>query len=1198
MKKTLALLTLSLLMIASLIIGVNATIQETDIGVYIRFDSQKTVEENAYGNSLVDVSFDAEKGALRATTLNPFGGGCDNNLHITFNGISLDDYPYMRVTYWRPKTLRDGTSVIDTTASGCIFMNGVDKTYWNGIIFSQTDTWARKVLCWTKYNVKNYTAGTKVNSARFDIPNDITYIEDENKVKIGGRVIEFYIYDVGFFKTAEAAYAYNPIQDYYLIDFTKDTTDMWASFAAGLTMKYDAENKETTFTQPMASESHDGRASSKGFSTIDNFSSHTYKYIAAKFKTNTTGYGAWFLNQAAGTTTAGDVGLTTAAYAYGAKGATTIASKYGDGETWTVGYVNTNDNLASDYKIMRSIIWDPINTTDKTTMTEDLWRTFKYVAFYATEDEAKLEPQSAPDGITVTAPTAKDGKGIISGVTTAMEYRTSVKDAYTAIETTDGTMAADAGTTYYIRYAAKEGYNPGYVTTVIVPIYWDLDITALKFSDGEIAVASDKIVKNDKCNWTVTVPTGIDITKLVPVYTLTTGVSDKYTYAGAQKTRGINLYVNGNSAHSRKAVSGGFGDNFNEDNEVIVKLLAEQALEEYITIKFVSEGEYNESEVMNTVANAVLDKFRTVDGETVKLTNYAHNQFLGKTETEIKSAIQEFAIKIASRYTGDITATVTVSEFDEPTKGTLDKKEGKDGLFKVSIALTSPTSSKTEIATLPVPAAHYRIILNFGSPILESHIAYLGTPESTTYLTGEMVEDSTSLLGRNLKLVKHTTNAKDGEFNITFYPGDGVIPEIKQLADYPVVVYRHKDSRENGHYQIFYYTDGYSGEHAYQDKTYNAYNKMTTNIYEVPFEGQYTGTDKTGKDTRWANKLTSIRFDFMRQKLQDGDTNVIWSEIDYIGLFATKADAESFVAEAALDYADETQASIDAKYKTKVDALKAIDEEKGKTINVSCDEFDLTDYGTFKTSIKKYVNDYVKNTYFADDNDTVYYVAISDVVRPVSGTEENPLGTNGGCTFRIYFADSATNGYAASTGYDIKVNVLAKDALSVTMLGAQIRADKTGEVSLRFGAQVDKGGIITAVEKDKNLYANLGLETVEGVSDLKFGMLIIPEFALSDNLTFAKLEEKTIEEKTTYWLGDTEVANVQCVVIYDSKDTDFTYTAVVTEIGDEALELVARPYAKYTVDGVEKVVYFDQITRSYNSVKAAFEANSELGWDK
>lgn len=1191
MKKTLALLTLSLLMIASLIIGVNATISDVDIGFYVRFDSQEKVEQYAYGNSMYIV-YDSDVNALRfSSKVNiPTTSTTDWNFYLNFGkNVDFEKYPYMRITYMSPKTGINGEAT--ASKSNVYLYPGNPTADFQAVINMNTgkDSWHKTLVNWNNVTDKRTNGSKDLGKIRMDFPKGIA------------GYYEFYIYDVGFFATQEAAYSYKPEQSFAMIDFSDPyyATDAAWKNKSGYTLEYDTENEALKFLNTNVTADAEGengdRIRGQAFSPLDYFSASQYNFVSTKYKTND-GWAMYFLHTGYYMPT--DATYTGSGTGIGVNATNNLSMTKSETE-WKIasGPLGLSSNDLS--KTVVQFFADVIN--DNGTQTQDKWRTVKYVAYYKTAAEAALETQPAPKNLVAAAPTAKDGKGTISGVTTAMEYRVSdsAYNAYTAI-TEDGVLEVDAGKTYYIRYASKEGYNAGYAAAVSVPMYWNLDITAVKYSDGETVNAT--ITKTDNQTWTITVPKGTNLTKLVPVYTFESGASEKYkNNANGEKSREASLWISADNSNAEKLVSGttAFGDNF-ENNAIQLHIYQTYSLFDVVNIMF-AETEVDDTDVVNEISKAIQDVIVNVDGENVTLTNYGHNILLAKASADdIATVIQHVADKYTSRYS-DVTATVTVSDYKAFTAGTVDNTEGTDGSCVVSWTVTKGEASANFSKTLPVPAAHYRIILNFGSPILESSISYLGNPESTTYLTGEMVEDDTSLLGRNLKLVKHTTNAKDAEFNITFTPGDGVIPEIEQLADYPVVVYRHENSRDGGRYQIFYYTDGYSGGHAYQDKAYNAYGQMTTNIYEVPFAGNHTDTDKlsaTKTDTRWANKLTSIRFDFMRGNLENGDTNQIWSEIDYIGFFATKADAESFVANATLDYADETQASIDAKYKTQVDALKAKEEENGTTVNVSCEEFDLENYGTFKASIKEYVNNYVKNTYFANDNDTVYYVAISDVVRPISGTEENPLGTNGGCTFRIYFADSATNGYAASTGNAITVNVLADDALNVTTLGAQIRADKTDEVSLRFGVQVDKGGIITAIEKDKNLYENLGLETVEGVSDLKFGMLIIPKFALSDNsLTFANLEEKTVDEKTTYWLGNVGVANVECVVIYDSKETDFTYTAVVYGIKDKTTELVARPYAKYTVDGVEKVVYFDAITRSYNSVSEKLGGEKNTAWD-
>lgn len=78
--------------------------------------------------------------------------------------------------------------------------------------------------------------------------------------------------------------------------------------------------------------------------------------------------------------------------------------------------------------------------------------------------------QAAPTGLVGVAPTsAGNNDGKITGTTKALEYKLSTVTEYvyaTDVETTGLVLGI-----YNVRYAAKEGYNPGRVVDVIVPAY-------------------------------------------------------------------------------------------------------------------------------------------------------------------------------------------------------------------------------------------------------------------------------------------------------------------------------------------------------------------------------------------------------------------------------------------------------------------------------------------------------------------------------------------------------------------------------------------------------------------------------------------------------------------------------------------------------------------------------------------------------
>ena len=80
----------------------------------------------------------------------------------------------------------------------------------------------------------------------------------------------------------------------------------------------------------------------------------------------------------------------------------------------------------------------------------------------------KNKDQAAPTGLSGEAPTLYGGNdGKITGTTTAMEYKLVTGANYTAASATS--INGLAAGTYYVRFAAKAGFNAGATATVVVP---------------------------------------------------------------------------------------------------------------------------------------------------------------------------------------------------------------------------------------------------------------------------------------------------------------------------------------------------------------------------------------------------------------------------------------------------------------------------------------------------------------------------------------------------------------------------------------------------------------------------------------------------------------------------------------------------------------------------------------------------------
>ncbi|AIQ21015.1 hypothetical protein H70357_33320 [Paenibacillus sp. FSL H7-0357] len=81
-----------------------------------------------------------------------------------------------------------------------------------------------------------------------------------------------------------------------------------------------------------------------------------------------------------------------------------------------------------------------------------------------------LQEQTAPTGLAGIAPTSSENKnGVITGTTTALEYKLSTASVY--IPATDKEITGLAAGTYNVRTAGKLGYKPSPDTSVVVPAY-------------------------------------------------------------------------------------------------------------------------------------------------------------------------------------------------------------------------------------------------------------------------------------------------------------------------------------------------------------------------------------------------------------------------------------------------------------------------------------------------------------------------------------------------------------------------------------------------------------------------------------------------------------------------------------------------------------------------------------------------------
>ncbi len=98
--------------------------------------------------------------------------------------------------------------------------------------------------------------------------------------------------------------------------------------------------------------------------------------------------------------------------------------------------------------------------------------------------------QSAPTGLGVAAPTVSDGKGKITGTTTAMEYSTD--SSFTSPTDCSATETEVAPGTYYVRFKADANHHAGAAATVTVPAYSETKYSVTVSNDGHGTAIADK----------------------------------------------------------------------------------------------------------------------------------------------------------------------------------------------------------------------------------------------------------------------------------------------------------------------------------------------------------------------------------------------------------------------------------------------------------------------------------------------------------------------------------------------------------------------------------------------------------------------------------------------------------------------------------------------------------------------------------
>ncbi|MBQ9921321.1 MAG: leucine-rich repeat protein, partial [Clostridia bacterium] len=759
MKKSLSLLALSLLLVVAMILGVSAKVTESDIGIYIRFDSQEDVDTYAADSTYTRVVYDAEKNALRLTSLIPVQGTLDANAWFKFGqAFNIADYPYFRMSYMIPTVGVNG-KIIDEDYTD----NGIHLWTSDGPKYRTFQTNPRDTKRIFVHDMSTLT-GT-INQVRTDAPNNAQI----------GEYYEYYIYDIGLFKTAEAASAYNPGLEYYYLDMTDPQEYTKWTANSQCTMTYSEELGATVFThakwlQEEQEKGADARLSGRSVAEEDWFPVQNYPVYSWKYKTNITSNAIYLLDTAyngisGSTLTAGGLGTGLA------KNNLPFAAPVAD--EWNIGYDDLSAKTTGLFSV-KAHAMDPYNVIQAEGTEYVAW---KYIAYFKDTEAAAKGVTYEPTGIEVIPATSASGKATITGVDSTMEYTTNYDGTgYVAVE--GDTITADTGKAYYIRYAATETTNPSNPVAVGVPHYCDVTITAVKNANGE--VIENATINHTDDGIVINVPFGTNTKELILNWTLETSVA-------ATGRSAASLYVNGDYHETKVPILPSEAvdlTQFTDEDGDVLALYYSRALYEYINLKInVEDGGKTEAELAQLILDAV-----TADGVN------EYDLLGAANDVDAQLAIFE-AAKIASfreTFAGSEIGVI-VDDFSAPTKGTAADPDGEDGsvTYKITVKYGEATV-ESEPVTLTVPAQHFRVLWKFNDQEFADEWKYNSNENAVTKT-------------ENGSIPVITENGETfARFEITASNPGGVYIEykIKNNTDYG-------DIYNGAEYQSFFRTEDY-----------------------------------------------------------------------------------------------------------------------------------------------------------------------------------------------------------------------------------------------------------------------------------------------------------------------------------------------------------------------------------------------------
>ncbi len=1233
MKKTLALLTLSLLLVVATMLGVSATVvtenADAGIGAFICFDDQATIDATV-NPTCGDIVYDATEGALKFTCLGNYDSTCfDNQINITwpaeFNNAA---YPVLRVTYKSVVTDKDGQPRT-SGASAHVWTVGVSVTSGNITIENNGE----------KSTVYHSTwSGTLANctSSRIDIPNiNTSAFNDADYVT--------YVYDIGFFKDQATAEAYtcDVTPSSAVATYTLNITGL-NGVENATTTKVDGENTWNIVVPfgtdlSKATLAYDLKIGEEGTGTLvstteysgTNASSYVHKDVSdlnlTQYATNKTpiklmAYSKKVLaaegitvNLSVATPDKTDAEIVTDILAEldkltldsslfaAAKDANDIAAAVKDTDGYkalAAAYPTATLNVETSEFVAAT----PATAANPTGATGSC--KVQFVAKYGTTKNTISETVHT---VTIPVPPFRvlymfndqdmADTIVFGGGATAIKLNDNGK---VPVVTVDGKSfarfealeTANIPDTYfyigkktdkpsvesdnYTKLASLDDYKYmliNYNSSATLPgaqhIYMQTDYHILNgtgyvwLKDSSLAYAN---MKKSVTNESLILDNSGFENGIYPWCGNITSIRMNVA-KGQSANKGDYFDINYIAFFSTKAEAEAFAlnptvaepltaaqksaiDAIDMDEASGIDVISADTANAYVLAKVkaaLADEEYD-SVLVNTVSYTQYDIDSNTKGEykytiTVKQGDKLGDRDVYTTATktmvvsvpvltvdtavEAISAIDFSNVEYAFTKTAAIdrvvekisgikaayvgyTFEVIVTDFTAPTETT-------DGSFKFTVKVND-TKSTDEITTT-AKAALAPIVYNYAFPITFYNTNFV----CGTSGTSEYIIDDTHFGGGYSKFERTGTS---GDFNLQLDSSKSGMPVIEDLEKYPVVLYRYK-APEHNLYQIYYYTSTTSG-HTYQHFSPT----KPVNVWNYHIWPTVNGAGGTGtSSTAWDGKVNSLRFDFFRY---DTSANRVL-ELDYIGLFASEAQAEAFAKNPWLD-SDATNEELATKYTADVKLLN----------NISA-----APVFSNETALTAQIEALAK----AQGVTNKFYYAITEHIKPVDGTEENHNGTDGSISFIYYFSESPTNANFMESN-KITATIVAKPYIS-GVTTAELR--DTDDSGLRFKTVFDKEW----------------MQLVKTYGSITYGTLVAPTDALGD-------KELTL----TTDLGDVEIADVDAVYHLAEDENSLTFTAVITGIpeAEKDTALTARAYAKFNYKGNDYVVYFDAVSSSLNAV--------------